>query len=303
MNRYSGDLGRDGSSDDFFRDADPEGEGDDPDGSILGEFARRWENASGDRARAGLVNEFCGNYPLLRDDIRELVEALHGIGCVISRDTRKAPDPDRLGPYKILRLLACGGMGRVYEAKDGTLPRRLAVKTIRGDRGSVSRLLGRFQSECRALARLHHTNIIPIYNAGEEDGLLYFAMPLIRGPSLEDLIVTMVRSGSSAAGATARATTWEELIDRATRSLVEAAEHRLPDERAREPCGDDLDRTPRRAGAGGRRRHAPPGVPGRAPRGPGAAEDPASVPAATVRSLPPDGRDRCHRGGSGPQRP
>src|SRR6185437_6655059 len=87
--------------------------------------------------------------------------------------------------------------------------------TIRLGRAADPKLLERFEYERATLARLHHTHIVPIYSAGEDDGLLYFAMPLIKGPSLADLVATISRWPSGPADAT-RATSWEEILGRAT---------------------------------------------------------------------------------------
>ena len=69
--------------------------------------------------------------------------------------------------------------------------------------------------EREALALLHHTNIVPIYSAGEEAGLLYFAMPLLEGFTLADLIKTSCRMFSTGA-AVDSSSTWEVLLSRAT---------------------------------------------------------------------------------------
>src|SRR4051812_8906663 len=155
---------------------------DDPDGPLLREFIVRWEDAKSPADREAALGGYVAAHPRLEGRFREHIAATN-----IFRD---APEqqPTRLGPYRILRLLASGGMGKVYEAEDELLGRTVAVKTIRLGRAADGRLLGQFEREREALAHLHHTHIVPIYGAGEDDGLLYFAMPLIKGLSLADLV-------------------------------------------------------------------------------------------------------------------
>ncbi len=80
-----------------------------------------------------------------------------------------------------------GGMGRVFEAEQEPLGRLVAVKTIRGDRNDLLHRV-RFHNERLTLAHLHHTHIVPIYAAGREGQLDYYAMPLIDGASLRRVL-------------------------------------------------------------------------------------------------------------------
>ena len=169
---------------------------------MLAEFLERWESAPAEDRNA-IFEEHCERYPELVDELRSLI-----FGWRVVND---AKDPERLGPYRIVRVLAIGGMGKVYEAEDEVLSRRVAVKTIRYGRLADPKLLERFMREREALARLHHTNIVPIYGAGEEAGLLYFAMPLLEGLTLADLVKSSCRKSSMGSSST-----WEEFLRRAT---------------------------------------------------------------------------------------
>ncbi len=95
----------------------------------------------------------------------------------------------QLAQYKLLRLIGEGGMGRVYEAEHLLLKRACAVKLILPERSSEVRMLRRFQREVRATARLTHPNTIEVYDYGEtKDGVFFFAMELLPGMNLRDLV-------------------------------------------------------------------------------------------------------------------
>lgn len=102
-------------------------------------------------------------------------------------EPRARPSPERLGEYRITRELGRGGMGIVYEAEQESLGRYVAVKAIHHIQMDSKRLQ-RFQLESQAIARLHHTNIVPIFGVGEHEGQPYYAMQCIRGNGLDVLI-------------------------------------------------------------------------------------------------------------------
>lgn len=95
--------------------------------------------------------------------------------------------PARLGGFRIVRRLVTGGMGELYEAEQEPVGRSVVVKIIR--RGRVSpQTRDRFLREQEVLAKLHQTNIVPIYAVGEEGRLQYYAMPYIDGAALDHVI-------------------------------------------------------------------------------------------------------------------
>jgi WD40 repeat protein/predicted Ser/Thr protein kinase len=94
--------------------------------------------------------------------------------------------PQRIGHYRILRLLGEGGMGAVYEAEQDSPQRMVALKVIRPGLLAPA-LLRRFKQEVEILGRLHHAGIAQIYEAGvAEDGQPFFAMEFIRGLRLDE---------------------------------------------------------------------------------------------------------------------
>src|SRR5262249_24447124 len=98
----------------------------------------------------------------------------------------------QLGDYQILREIGRGGMGVVYEAQQLSLARHVAIKVLPSHALLDPRQLGRFQREARSAARLHHTNIVPVFGVGEQDGLHYYVMQFIRGLGL-DLVLDELR--------------------------------------------------------------------------------------------------------------
>jgi tetratricopeptide (TPR) repeat protein len=86
--------------------------------------------------------------------------------------------------HVILDLAGRGGMGVVYHALHEPLDRHVALKLIAPELSADSMFRSRFQRECRAAAAIHHPNVVPIYNAGEEQGRLYVSMQYIDGADL-----------------------------------------------------------------------------------------------------------------------
>ena len=87
--------------------------------------------------------------------------------------------------YEIQREVGRGGMARVFLARDIKHNRDVAVKIVRDD-VAASLGSGRFLKEIAIAARLRHPNIVPMYDSGESDGMLYFVMPFEEGPSLRE---------------------------------------------------------------------------------------------------------------------
>jgi serine/threonine protein kinase/Tfp pilus assembly protein PilF len=93
-----------------------------------------------------------------------------------------------LGDYRIIKELGRGAMGVVYEAIQGTLGRRVALKVLPAGAAMSGISRERFLREARAAASLAHPGIVPIYDQGEERGVPYFAMELVRGRTLKAVL-------------------------------------------------------------------------------------------------------------------
>src|SRR3954467_14618814 len=81
-----------------------------------------------------------------------------------------------------------GGMGVVYRAMHVPLKREVALKVIAPEVSKSAEVRKRFRRELEAVASIQHENVISIYHAGEEDGLLFVTMRLIEGPDLARLL-------------------------------------------------------------------------------------------------------------------
>jgi hypothetical protein len=89
--------------------------------------------------------------------------------------------------YRIERELGAGGMATVYLAQDLRHERQVALKVLKPELGAV---LGveRFLSEIKVTANLQHPNLLPLFDSGEADGLLFYVMPYVQGESLRHRI-------------------------------------------------------------------------------------------------------------------
>jgi eukaryotic-like serine/threonine-protein kinase len=94
----------------------------------------------------------------------------------------------KLGDYRIIGEIGRGGMGVVYEAEQITLGRRVALKVLPSTASLDPRHRQRFRIEAQAAALLHHEHIVPVYAIGCDQGVDYYAMQLIEGRSLSELI-------------------------------------------------------------------------------------------------------------------
>jgi serine/threonine protein kinase/formylglycine-generating enzyme required for sulfatase activity len=150
------------------------------------------------------LSEYTERYPDLAGDIRRLFPALVQLEKL---KPAAAPTgefeppavsaagicPERLGEYRILRQVGWGGMGVVYEAEQESLGRRVALKVLPASALRNPTYLERFRREAKAAARLHHTNIVPVFGTGEAGGVPFYAMQFIRGEGLDKVLLDVRR--------------------------------------------------------------------------------------------------------------
>jgi serine/threonine protein kinase len=94
----------------------------------------------------------------------------------------------RLGNYRIDGVLGKGGMSVTYKATDVRLGRKVALKVIGDHLGTDAEFRERFVDEARNTSAIDHANVVPLYDFGELDGMLYIAMRMVDGGDLADLI-------------------------------------------------------------------------------------------------------------------
>lgn len=96
--------------------------------------------------------------------------------------------PPAFADFRIDGEAGHGGMGIVYDAWQHSLGRRVALKVLSGAGALDRRARRRFVREAQAAARIVHPNVVPVYCAGEEHGVPFYAMPFVEGPSLADVV-------------------------------------------------------------------------------------------------------------------
>jgi serine/threonine protein kinase len=159
------------------------------------EFAARMR-----RGEHPSLNEYLERYPEHAGEIRELFPALAlveqfkpardepELALATSLPAARDNLPPHLGDYRILRYLGSGGMGVVYEAVRESLRSHVALKVMHPQYRNRPDYLRWFHTEARSAARLHHTNIVSVFDFGEHDGVCYYAMQYIAGQSLDKVL-------------------------------------------------------------------------------------------------------------------
>jgi serine/threonine protein kinase/Flp pilus assembly protein TadD len=135
----------------------------------------------------------------------ELVQLSSGSGPEVADLPAHEPEPGLLGDFRILREVGRGGMGVVYEARQLSLDRRVALKVLPFAAALDARQLQRFKNEALAAAQLHHANIVPVFGVGCERGVHFYAMQFIEGRTLAEVIgeLRSASAGGTPAGALA----------------------------------------------------------------------------------------------------
>ncbi len=154
----------------------------------------------GAEGRAAFLDAACGGDAALRAAVQELLDHDAAdddfLASPVARPTggSDAPTlpapPGAFGPtptvpgYEIVEEIGRGGMGVVYKARQLNLNRLVALKMLLPAAPGDLIRLARFRSEAEVLDRLHHTNIVPIYDIGESETHHYFTMEYVPGPNL-----------------------------------------------------------------------------------------------------------------------
>ena len=104
--------------------------------------------------------------------------------------------PSHVGGYELVGEIARGGMGIVYRARQAGLARDVALKLIQSGRLIRPEQVQRFYTEARAVARLDHPNIVPVHEAGEDEGRHFIAMKLLEGGTLAARMASLPPTGT-----------------------------------------------------------------------------------------------------------
>ena len=142
------------------------------------------------------IKQLADRYPEHRDRLQRVLPILKEMNALewsqdgsnsIDKQLSSAEQPT-LGDFRLLRQIGRGGMGVVYEAQQLTINRKVAVKVLPLAALVDSKALQRFKNEVAAIATLEHPHIVSVYSIGEERGIHYYAMQLIRGQSLATIV-------------------------------------------------------------------------------------------------------------------
>src|SRR5947207_448998 len=144
-------------------------------------FDRFYEELAKAEDKPAIVLSFSANYPQWRKEF-ELQAALEGAIAAQTPVEHVEVYPDSVPDFSNLREIGRGGMGVVFEARQDSLQRRVALKIHRG--GSLPTEVARFRREQLILAQLHHTHIVPVHTTGEVGPWHYYAMAYIEGVAL-----------------------------------------------------------------------------------------------------------------------
>jgi predicted ATPase/serine/threonine protein kinase len=146
--------------------------------------------------RARFLDQACGGDADLRAEVEALIRA--DARELIPKDPRlrSAPPPPprrlepgaRLGPYEICALLAAGGMGEVYRARDTRLGRDVALKTLPESVSKEPARVARLEREAQAASALNHPHIVTVYDVGAAGGHHFIVMELLEGASVRSLL-------------------------------------------------------------------------------------------------------------------
>ena len=215
---------------------------------LAAEFAQRYR-----MGQSPSISEYVDRYPQWATEIEELFPTI----AVMERlkthqEESRGPRAslgtiplERLGDFRILGEIGRGGMGIVCEAFQESLGRHVAVKVLPRQSLLDAKQLHRFQREAQTAARLHHTNIVPVFGVGEHEGFHYIVMQLIHGVGLDALLARLqqpeahvpVMAEPKAGEVVQRAAHREGKISGLTKAMVEG---RLGQSRDSAVATDDL---------------------------------------------------------------
>jgi serine/threonine protein kinase len=171
------------------------------------EFAERYR-----RGERPSLEDYVDRHPELSGVIREFFPTMVEVEEVkrVARETSSSGHsrlPERVGGYRIRREIGRGGMGVVYEAEQESLGRRVALKVLPMEAARDAKLLARFRREARAAAQLHHTNIVPVFEVGQDGDICFYVMQYMQGQPLDKVMRDLQRLRVASVGTSGRGAT------------------------------------------------------------------------------------------------
>ncbi len=133
------------------------------------------------------IDRIASEHPDEAPALRERLAHLQSLG-ILDAPKPEPSVPERLGEFRLLRQIGRGGMGVVYLAEQAALQRQVALKLVHPQQLFFAGARERFRREILAVARLQHPGIVPILTCGEADDIPYFAMELVAGASLAEIV-------------------------------------------------------------------------------------------------------------------
>lgn len=182
------------------------------------------------------VDTFLASHGAHAPAVKARLVRLREIGLLTHQAALGEVKLEKLGEFRLIRPLGAGGMGIVYLAEQEKLGREVALKVIRPEHVYFPGARLRFRREVEIIAKLQHPGIVPIYTVGEENGIPYFAMEMLRGATLEERLRAL--HGRDPASLTGRdlapdsrspgylySGSWEEACLRVLRQVSDAVSH------------------------------------------------------------------------------
>jgi serine/threonine protein kinase/tetratricopeptide (TPR) repeat protein len=201
---------------------------------------------------AGVLRVYLRSLDDLHDMAGGFVADTHDIHEPVGMEERAK---GRIGDFELIREVGRGGMGVVYEARQITLDRRVAVKVLPFAAILESKQIARFKTEAQAAAQVQHPNIVPVFAIGVERGVHYYAMEFIDGQPL-DLAIAELNSGPCRPRPGPGMRSVETPSDESMQRWTDAV-RTIRDEQARFPDDETMDTTASRNGC---RHHAGPSL-------------------------------------------
>ena len=150
------------------------------------------------------LREYIDRHPELAEEIKDVFPAMAMMeNIAVADDSIEIPAAKvskpaevavrQLGDFRIIREIGHGGMGVVYEAEQVSLGRHVALKLLPRHALHDAKQKRRFEREAKAAAKLHHTNIVPVFGVGEHEGVPYYVMQFIQGLGLDAVLAELNR--------------------------------------------------------------------------------------------------------------